>query len=98
MNEIRLWLDDLREMPPEYTIWVKTAQEAIDILKTGKVVSASLDHDLGEGNGTGYDVAKFIEREAANLPPIKLQIHSCNPVGIQNMKVALQNAINIWFN
>jgi hypothetical protein len=47
----KLWLNDIRP-PWKYGCigrhWAKTAQEAIDVLKTGKVEEASLDHDLTE--------------------------------------------------
>ena len=43
---INLWLDDWRPAPPGYT-HVLTVQAAIELLKTGKVRRASLDHDLG---------------------------------------------------
>ena len=45
-----MWLDDIRD-PKEYggigAVWVKTYDEAINMLKTGKVTFASLDHDIG---------------------------------------------------
>ena len=50
---IYLWLDDERE-PPSFSdsgipwTWAKTADEAIEYLKTGEVAFASLDHDLAE--------------------------------------------------
>lgn len=52
---INLWLDDdvisPSRRPPvcglDWT-WAKTADEAIDLLKTGRVVWASLDHDLAD--------------------------------------------------
>lgn len=46
---MNLWLDDVRE-PHKFGClgweWAKTAAEAIELLKTGKVEKASLDHDL----------------------------------------------------
>lgn len=96
-REIILWLDDKREMPQHYTHWAKTALQAIELLKTGLVVECSLDHDLGNAED-GYDVAKFIEREAVlgNLPRIRCRVHSRNPAGAKNMKMALQNAYRAW--
>lgn len=43
---MKLWLDDVR-LPPEGWVWCKTAVEAIEVLATGEVEEASLDHDLG---------------------------------------------------
>ena len=48
---MNLWLDDARTPPTEEASgviweWVKTADEAIELLETGTVEFASLDHDL----------------------------------------------------
>jgi hypothetical protein len=43
---MRLWLDDERPAPAGWHL-VKTIEEAKALLITGKVVEASLDHDLG---------------------------------------------------
>lgn len=47
---IKLWLDDVRD-PVKYGAygytWVKTVDEAKPLLETGRVITASLDHDLG---------------------------------------------------
>lgn len=45
---VRLWLDDLRPIPPGYTIWAKTVAEAIAVLNEGHVLHCSLDHDLAD--------------------------------------------------
>lgn len=77
---MRIWLDDERPMPEEgFDLHVKTAREAIEQLKTGKVEFISFDHDLGpEEAGTGYDVASWIEEQAfnCNLNRIDWEIHS----------------------
>lgn len=46
MMMISLWLDDIRPAP-EGWLHVKTADEAKSYLSSGKVIRASLDHDLG---------------------------------------------------
>ena len=57
-----LFVDDKRLPPNNAWTLTKTAAEAIELLKTGKVEVISLDHDLGPPEaGTGYDVAKWIE-------------------------------------
>lgn len=96
---MRIWLDDERPMPPEYDTYCRTAEEAIELLKTNQVTDISLDHDLGTGYSTGYEVAKWIEENAINgtLKPIQhLHVHSQNPVGKQNIKMALRNAKLHW--
>lgn len=95
---MKIWLDDERIAPPGF-LWVKTAQEAISFLKTGQVQLISLDHDLGnELAGTGYDVALFLEKSAYHneIPPVKWEIHSANPVGRSNMLAALKKADSFW--
>jgi hypothetical protein len=98
-SQVRVWLDDLRPIPVGFDHWVKTAQDAIALLKCGTVSLISLDHDLGPPDaGTGYDVAKYIEQAAYfdEIPHLQRQIHSANPVGRHNMEAALRNADNYW--
>lgn len=86
-------------MPAGFTLHARTSREAIDALTIGGVSVISLDHDLGdEANGTGYDVAKFIEEGAfhGTLAPIETKIHSANPVGASRMKMCLDNARRFW--
>ena len=102
---MKVWLDDLREMPASYNRHARTAAEAIALLGTGLVTSISLDHDLGDAeNGTGYEVAKWSEQKAfawaqgdsSGLPPLAWRIHSQNPVGVAHMTLALRNADRFW--
>jgi hypothetical protein len=102
---MRVWLDDVRPMPAGYDVHVRTAGEAVGLLKTGAVTELSLDHDLGdERNGTGYEVARWIEEAAfrwgegdpEGLRPLTWHIHSQNPVGLGNMTQALRNADRFW--
>ena len=100
---MNIWLDDLRNplifSPSIKWIWVKTSDDAIKYLKTGKVTKISLDHDLGEDTaGTGYDVATWIEEAAyfKNIPKLEWAIHSANPVGVENMQKGIQNADKYW--
>lgn len=97
-----IWLDDERD-PKDFSdregwVWVKTAHEAKDLLVANPnfVECLSLDHDLGpEENGTGYDVALFLEMMAVygdhHLLPHAIQIHSANPVGRKNMQAAIDS-------
>jgi hypothetical protein len=51
--DVYLWLDDERK-PPSFSdsgvtwTWAKTGDEAIEVLKSGNVIFASLDHDLAD--------------------------------------------------
>lgn len=107
MESLDIWLDDLRDpKDPEiqkrygakpWMTWVKTAQEAIDLLATGKVRSISFDHDLGSG-GDGYEVAKFLEERAfqGTLPSVQWAVHSDNPEGARYIRLAMGNARRYW--
>lgn len=92
---MKLWLDDIREPWKHGCLgwaWAKTADQAIAILKSGKVTEASLDHDLSEmatigqptvGEKTGYTVVLWMEENDAW--PETVDVHSMNPVGAQRM-------------
>jgi len=98
---MKVWLDDERTMPSDFDCHAKTAGEAIALLGRGTVTLISLDHDLGdEQNGTGYDVACFIEQAAysGQLAPIKVKIHSANPVGRARMEQAISRAEIFWIS
>lgn len=105
MNEpINMWLDDLRD-PAKHGyigwVWVKTADEAIALLKTGRVQRASLDHDLtmeqtlGQHSAepTGYTVVCWMEEHGV-WPPEGTKVHSMNPAGRARMQVVIDRAYN----
>lgn len=96
---MKLFLDDVRE-PFKYGCLgfevARNAKQAIELLQTGKVTFASLDHDLAwehypwndTGNPykeeTGYDVLCWIESN--NIwPEDGIKVHSMNPVGKEKM-------------
>jgi hypothetical protein len=90
---MKIWLDDERPSPGDDWVVAKTAEEAVDLLgdNEGRVEIVSLDHDLGDGNGTGYDIASYLEwRHHMSFPtPGTIRIHSANPVGRGRMALAL---------
>ena len=96
---MNVWLDDERPMPSCYSHHVRTAPEAIELLKSGQVTRISLDHDLGPAEaGTGYDVALWIEKAAfdGTVGRIGLAVHTANVVGRKKMCAALENAAKYW--
>lgn len=99
---IDLWLDDIRDPERHGYIgwtWVKTADEAIALLQTGRVRSASLDHDLTveqtlgrqSSEPTGYTVVCWMEREGV-WPSGGVKVHSQNPAGRARMQVVIDRA------
>lgn len=97
---MRLWLDDERPRPPDYDLWVQTAQEAIAELKEGKVTSISFDHDLGDESkvGNGYMVAKWIEENAfkGKIGRLGWEVHTGNARGRVNIVAAMLKAEEFW--
>lgn len=79
-------------------IWVRSAPKAIKLLETGEVTQISLDYDLGHYEGCGKDVANWIEKAAfeGRIPRLVWTVHSSNPVGSREMRVALRNADRFW--
>lgn len=93
-----IWLDDLRPMPKGFDIHVRTVEDMIEIFSTTPVDHVSLDHDLGENEKTGYDLAKWIEVEAfyGRLSKFTWHVHSANPAGAKMMTYALIRADEYW--
>ena len=89
---MKVYLDDERDTPDGWER-AHSAQEAIDLLRTGRVQQISLDHDLGDNtNGTGYDVICWIEwaqHERVIHAPI-IWIHTGNVVGRKRMEQVLE--------
>jgi hypothetical protein len=98
---MKMWLDDLRD-PAHFGrigwVWVKTVDDAIELLKTGNVTVASLDHDLGIWSSlgfedhreiTGYTLVCWMEEHDC-FPPDGCFVHSQNPTGAGRMRAVLQ--------
>lgn len=84
---IKVYLDDERATPAGWTR-VRWPDEAIALLKTGRVSDISLDHDLGDDErGTGYDVVLWIEEAVftQDFVPPRMHVHSANASARQKM-------------
>jgi len=80
---------------------VKTAREAIALLRSNQMHVAFLDHDLGgtpdpepSGPGTGYEVAVWLREHPEHMPN-QVVVHSMNGVGQANMKRALPGVLSV---
>lgn len=98
---MKLWLDDLRDMPDDYDVHVETVEDAIMFLEEYEVEHIGFDHDLGyEIDGkerNGYHLACWIEAEATKgLPRLTWSIQSDNPVGRDKIDVAMNMATRYW--
>lgn len=90
---IRIYLDDERPTPPGWTR-VYWPDEAIELLKTGRVTDISLDHDLGDDErGTGYDVVLWIEEAVVvnGFNPPLIKVHSANISARKKMEQGIKN-------
>lgn len=88
---MKIYLDDERPTPPGW-VGVKTAEETVRVLRTGRVTQLSLDHDLGpRAVGTGYDVLVWLEQAvfAGRLRVPKIYIHTANPSARVKMLLAV---------
>jgi len=89
-----LFLDDVRDSPyGERGCVARTATDALRAVLALNLdwVEWSLDHDLGVGP-TGYDflcaAEELYRRGFINLP-LRIIVHSSNPVGRENMQSAI---------
>ncbi len=89
---MKIYLDDERNTP-EGWVRVYWPEEAIELLKSGKVCEISLDHDLGDDErGTGYDVVLWIEEQVAlhGFVPPKIAVHSANVSARNKMEAGIR--------
>ena len=92
---MNLYLDDTRDAPPGWVL-VRTADECVDVLRSGVVESLSLDHDLAaehyagkEGReATGYHVVMWMAEHS--VWPAKITLHTMNPAGRDAMAQAIR--------
>jgi hypothetical protein len=89
-DEVRVWLDDdlVDRKAPEGWVQATTAWDAIELLRTGRVVELSLDHDLSDDArfGRGIDVVDFIAHQQEVYgkelwPRDGIGLHTANPSG-----------------
>jgi DNA-binding response OmpR family regulator len=74
----------------------ENAYDAIDLLEENKYNLIFLDHDLGDGNGSGSLVASFLSQMVDNKATIV--IHSWNVPASNAMVGYLPNAYQAPFN
>ena len=84
-EKLFVYLDDTRPLAGGYDVLVKTAEEAIDLIKTGTVEEISLDWDLGTGYTMGHKVAEFIEQayEAGEIEFVEFHPHTSSEYGFE---------------
>lgn len=100
----KMFIDDERFPVDESMIIVRSFEEAIEKINiNGCPICIYFDHDIGEGQFTGYDLAKWlIEKDLDNnqefIPEdFTFEIHSQNPVGRENI-YGLLNSYLVYKN
>lgn len=94
---IKLYLDDIRNLPNESYTLVRSYDEALKYVKENGIPAfISFDHDLGVDENekllpTGYDFAKYlVDMDMNNIlvfpKDFSFYVHSANPVGKQNIE------------
>lgn len=106
---IKIWVDDIREIPEDYSIWEKTVLGTFDLLEIcyrhRMSVKLSLDHDSGIYAADGGDYIKILDwlEEKSNESEswkqfienkMTFNLHTANPVGRENMRRIIQK--NGW--
>lgn len=86
---MKIFLDDERKAPNTSWLVVRTAAEAIELLRlhAATITHISFDHDLGDGVPTGYDVVCELERlhHEGLISNIWTTVHSANPTGAKRI-------------
>lgn len=88
---MQLWLDDMRDMPDDFTHHAKSVNEAKQLIEEAEsrdeeIELISLDHDMGDYYSDGGDGICLLDWliERKTLYPITF--HTANPVGRANMQ------------
>ena len=89
-GEIKIWVDDIREVPEGY-IGTKSVDETIMLIEKiesegGKIGLLDLDHDLGDYAQFGGDAIKILDYLVEHEKFYPIKIHTANPVGRANME------------
>lgn len=87
---IKVWVDDVRPAPEEYTKHYSSVWSFIhnfDIIGDQEYL-IDLDHDAGDYERFGgdyYNILKWLEYSVMPLDKVTFKFHTSNPVGKQNM-------------
>jgi len=84
---INVYLDDFRPCPKGFVL-ARNVEECLALLSNCKVNILSLDHDLGFGEPTGYDLVKKMVQHGYYANEIYL--HTSSASGRMNMYQLLQ--------
>lgn len=88
---MRLWLDDVRPMPDNYTHSACSVNAAKMMIKSAEELGEeieliSLDHDLGDYSNDGGDGICLLDWLVERHTFYPIVFHTANPVGRTNMQ------------
>jgi hypothetical protein len=93
---INVYMDDLRPCPKGFVL-TRSVNRCKKILSSKRIHTLSLDHDMGFGKPTGFDLVKYMVKH--KLFAKKIIIHSANPFGryrmVQLLKQHLPSQIEL---
>jgi hypothetical protein len=93
---MNVYLDDQRD-PYEGWVLARRVDEAIELLKTGKVATISLDYYLSEdvNDPTGWDVLTWIEEQVISrgFKPPKIRLHTTSLEGRMIMGAVVERIV-----
>lgn len=100
-----LFIDDERIAvlnDDEEMIVVRSYDEAVEVMSSlGCPNFISFDHDLGDDNANGHEIAKWIVEQDLNeegnfIPSDFLyEVHSQNPIGKKNIEGVFENYLHV---
>lgn len=84
---MRIWLDDLRPSPDGFT-HIRNLTELRKLIDSNLDVIEvmSFDHDLGDGEADGYQIAKWLAENHLERWPLEIRVHSANSPGTANIR------------
>lgn len=89
---MKIFVDDIR-IVEGFDYIAKDAEDFFNYCKNNNIRHIellSLDHDLGDSDAlTGYDIVKYLPE--LNLSVGKIQFHTANPIGFENMLAYSRN-------
>ena len=90
---MNLFIDDIRNPKTGHYTIARNYAEAVKFMReNGCPDFISFDHDLGENQPSGYDIAKWMVNKDLDMNgefiPKKFmyEVHSANPVGRENIR------------
>lgn len=100
-SKYKLFVDDERFPPNDGGNWIivrniEQTQAAIE--QYGFPDFVSFDHDLGDNQATGYDIAHWmvnLDMDGTVIPDdFEFYVHSQNPIGARNIHQLLTSYLN----